>query len=70
LLPGTAAFSNHPGYDASGCTLRETVVAASYASNNGFRCYMTGGHCVPGEHCESRRQRAAKALKFQLAETL
>jgi hypothetical protein len=60
LLPGTAAFSNHPGYDAAGCELREVVVAHSYATNNGFRCYMTGGHCLPGEHCADRRVRAAK----------
>lgn len=56
LLPGTAAFSNHPGYSAQDCELREVVVAASYATNNGFRCYWTGGHCVPGEHCEARRK--------------
>jgi hypothetical protein len=59
LLPGSAPFANHPGYDAAGCPLREVVVARTSVTNNGFRCHMTGGHCLPGEHCESRRKRAA-----------
>lgn len=60
LLPGSSRFCDHPGYAADACPIREIVVAATYASNNGFRCGLTGGHCVPGEHCEARRARVAK----------
>lgn len=58
LLPGSAHFHNHPGYSAEGCELREVVVAQTSVTNNGFRCFMTGGHCVPGEQCEGRRAHA------------
>jgi hypothetical protein len=70
LLPGSAPFSQHPGYDAAGCELREVVVAQTSVANNGFRCYMTGGHCLPGEHCEDRRQhnRKLEAQERQFAE--
>jgi hypothetical protein len=59
LLPGSAPFKSHPGFDAPECELREIVVAKTSVTNNGFRCHMTGGHCLPGEHCDSRRQRHA-----------
>lgn len=64
LLPGTAPFADHPGYDARSCPLSEVVVARTYATNNGFRCYATGGHCVPGAHCDGRRAHVA-ALEEQ-----
>jgi hypothetical protein len=65
LLPGSAPFDRHPGYTAHSCELRETVVAQTYATNNGFRCYMTGGHCVPGAQCEDLRVRHKEhELKF------
>lgn len=60
LLPGSAGFDEHPGYAAQECPLREVVVAQTYATNNGFRCYMTGGHCVPGPSCGNRRERFAR----------
>ncbi|QBX06567.1 hypothetical protein H1O16_gp154 [Burkholderia phage BcepSaruman] len=60
LLPGSAPFHNHPGYDAAECPLREVVVAKTGVTNNGFRCFMTGGHCLPGPSCAHRRERFAR----------
>lgn len=55
LLPGTARFMDHPGFDAQDCHLREVVVAHTMATTNGFRCAFTGGHCLPAHYCEARR---------------
>jgi hypothetical protein len=72
LLPGSSKFTDHPGYEASACELREVVVAQTYATNNGFRCAATGGHCVPGNVCSTRRATQAERdrLHAQLVQTL
>lgn len=52
ILPDHAS---HPGWDADGCSARITVNNRTHGS--GFACGATGGHCLPGSHCPSRRAR-------------
>ncbi len=70
LLPGSAKFSDHPGYVASSCELREVVVAETRVTNNGFRCAATGGHCLPRQACAGIRAREAARdqLRAELAQ--
>jgi hypothetical protein len=50
--------ANHPGHNVS-CELRTQVNAHFQGtSSNGYGCDMTGGHCVPSEHCDNRRNEA------------
>jgi hypothetical protein len=53
---GINPYANHPGFEASGCRLRYTVTPArsGSTSSHGFGCWFTGGHCVPGDHCDYR----------------
>ncbi len=54
---------NHPGHDAAGCPIRASVTQRSpygVPVGGGYRCEMTGGHCLPGEHCDKRRADAAE----------
>lgn len=47
---------DHPGHDAPDCSLRRTVNASpTGTSRHGYGCFTTGGHCLPGPHCEGRR---------------
>ena len=64
LIPvgGENPYADHPGFAAASCSLRYTVTqrgAYGQMTGCGFGCEMTGGHCVPGEHCDSRRSKAA-----------
>jgi hypothetical protein len=55
---GGNPYANHPGFVAEGCPIRYTVTPRnSYGVQvgGGFGCHMTGGHCLPGEHCDKRR---------------
>jgi hypothetical protein len=55
------AHANHPGWDADGCPLRLTVTPKwSVPAAPGFACSWTGGHCLPGERCDARRESARK----------
>jgi hypothetical protein len=67
LIPkgGENPYAGHPGFDAQGCELQYTVTPAEYSSSHhGFGCYASGGHCLPGKHCnklqaeEKERQEA------------
>lgn len=52
--------ADHPGYDARECPLSLKVTQRSPwgpITRAGFSCLMTGGHCLPGEHCDDRRKR-------------
>lgn len=52
-------FEDHAGHAAADCPLRETVTADPMgSSHNGYRCFMTGGHCRPGEQCDRLRKQA------------
>jgi len=54
-------YPRHPGYRAEGCALRLTVShIRSDGSGGGYGCSYTGGHCVPDEKCDKRREYAAK----------
>lgn len=60
LIPidGENPYANHPGLDAQGCHLQYTVTPAYYSSSmHGFGCEVTGGHCLPCEQCQLRRDR-------------
>lgn len=65
---GVNPYADHPGYEQGACPLRYTVThrgaygAIGYA---GFGCEMTGGHCLPGEHCEGRRKEADRQDEFR-----
>lgn len=55
---GVNPYENHPGFDAQACELQRTVTRRGpYGQivSGGFGCYATGGHCLPGAHCDNRR---------------
>lgn len=61
---GENPYANHPGFDAQGCHLQYTVTPAYYStSHHGFGCEMTGGHCLPGEHCDKLRERYPTSIR-------
>jgi hypothetical protein len=68
LIPegGKNPYADHPGFTADGCPLRYTVTqrGAYGGVRGGFGCEMTGGHCLPGEHCAKRREDAARQEAF------
>ena len=50
----------HPGHEAVGCRIQYVVTAAPFgqsSSSNGYGCYATGGHCLPDDKCELRREK-------------
>ena len=54
---GINPYADHPGFTTD-CRLRITVTQRSAYGGfhrGGFACEITGGHCVPSEHCEKRR---------------
>lgn len=54
-------YTNHPGYDAPDCPLRQIVRAhPNGTSSNGYGCTWTGGHCLPGDKCDSYRNESCK----------
>ena len=68
LIPadGHNPYAEHPGFDAQGCGLQYTVThrGALGGMKGGFGCEMTGGHCLPSEHCAKRREDAARQDTF------
>lgn len=54
-IDGKNPYADHPGFEAGGCELRYTVTPSTSVSSYGFGCEATGGHCVPGAYCQSRR---------------
>ncbi len=71
LIPadGVNPYASHPGFDAPSCPLRYTVTQRGPFGGvkGGFGCEMTGGHCLPGEHCDARRSRAEVQDAFKAA---
>lgn len=63
---GKNPYTDHPGFASQACTLQYTVTrTGSYGGvAGGFGCEMTGGHCLPGEHCAKRREDAARQNAF------
>ena len=59
---GANPYADHPGFDAQDCPLSIVVTRRGpYGGvQGGFACSMTGGHCLPCDQCESRRQRASE----------
>lgn len=58
LVPvgGINPYAAHPGFDAQDCPAQHVVTPAPYGSSaSGFKCLQTGGHCLPGANCDSRR---------------
>lgn len=55
---GVNPYADHPGFDAQGCHLQYTVTRRGVWGGvmGGFGCEVTGGHCLPGEHCANRRE--------------
>lgn len=64
---GHNPYAEHPGFDAQTCGLQYTVThrGALGGMKGGFGCEMTGGHCLPDEHCAKRRADAAKQDAFR-----
>jgi hypothetical protein len=65
--------ADHPGYDARDCLLSHKVTARGpYGQilRAGFSCLATGGHCLPDQHCTTRRKREQdqRELEAQFAE--
>ena len=64
LIPngGKNPYADHPGFDAQGCALQITVTRAGVwgGVQGGFSCSLTGGHCLPCDHCDERRKIGAK----------
>ena len=61
LLPknGVDPYENHPGFVADACPIRMTITRRNGSFiQGGFSCEVTGGHCLPGEFCDSRRETA------------
>lgn len=55
--------ADHPGYDSRNCPLSLQVTGRGpwgQIARAGFSCLMTGGHCLPDEHCDDRRAREAE----------
>jgi len=51
---------NHPSFGTS-CPVQYSVSPKPTAwSMAGFGCGLTGNHCIPDEHCASKRERHAK----------
>lgn len=71
LIPkgGANPYADHPGFDAQACPLQYTVTqrGAYGGVRGGFGCEMTGGHCLPGGHCEARRQKAREMDEIKAA---
>lgn len=53
------ALKDHPGYE-SDCNLTMTVIARTGSTHDGYACTWTGGHCVPGDQCATRREADAE----------
>lgn len=52
---------DHPGVVAIGCPLRIIVTARrTDGGRGGYACSYTGGHCLPGDQCASRRSALSK----------
>jgi hypothetical protein len=67
-IGGVNPYANHPGFDAQGCELQYTVTQQNSwgtVTSAGFGCWFTGGHCLPGDHCEHRRARSAEEAKLR-----
>jgi hypothetical protein len=53
--PMATKFEDHPGHDVHDCPLREAVHPHPMGtSQRGYRCSVTGGHCVPDNNCQSK----------------
>jgi hypothetical protein len=70
---GGNPYANHPGFEQNECPIRYTVTPRSaygVQTGGGFGCEVTGGHCLPGEHCGKRRAdaKAQDELKAMLDE--
>ena len=68
LIPegGTNPYAEHPGFVANDCPIRYTVTQRGpYGGvKGGFGCEMTGGHCLPGEHCAKLRADACRQCEL------
>lgn len=62
---GGSTREGHPGHTAEDCFARISVTSRSALSMSGYACGWTGGHCVPGPLCDSRRANYAKELEIQ-----
>jgi hypothetical protein len=65
---GHNPYAHHPGFESGGCPIRYTVTQRSpygAMTGGGFGCEITGGLCLPGEHCEARRTEAARQDAFR-----
>lgn len=62
ILPTGAynSYAMHPGFDEQECPVQYVVHPANSRVAPGFGCKITGGHCLPGEHCTQRRADFAK----------
>jgi hypothetical protein len=70
LIPedGKNPYASHPGFDAQGCPCQYTVTPAYRStSHHGFGCGASGGHCLPGEFCDKRREEHAEWMRFNAA---
>jgi len=59
---GVNPYASHPGFDAQGCPLQYTVTQRGPwgdIGHCGFGCRVTGGHCLPGDHCAELRAKNA-----------
>jgi hypothetical protein len=53
--PMATKFEDHPGHDVHDCPLKEAVHPHPMGtSQRGYRCSVTGGHCVPDNNCQSK----------------
>lgn len=70
LVPedGENPYADHPGFKATGCSLRHTVTPARMGStsSHGFACLGSGGHCVPNpEHCQRMLEKEARHQELE-----
>lgn len=57
---------NHPGFAAPTCPMRLTITAKPTTLGlNGYACSVTGGHCLPGQACDSLREEGARKARLK-----
>lgn len=57
----------HPGHEVE-CHLKYKVTGRGpwgHTAHCGYGCEMTGGHCVPGPHCDARSCKAKQQDEFR-----